>query len=256
MNKLLPIALLMAGATLTAGSLLAAAPALAQQGCGAQVAKKKRGLGIQLARGLRGSLEGALRGDGNLASDLQGTAKQGAERSVRDGLDTAKCNETQPREGAPDTTTASAPPAETATQRAQSKVAANDAKYPSRMTIPAEWTTAKAAYDAFGKVRCSECEGGYAYSGWVSWPRDEFSGKYNGTEKRLSALPIGHVHRWSANGFAGTLTINGEEHVNGFRCRKMTYRLEKDGKNAERPGLMCWGKSSEYAASDSWVGVF
>ena len=50
--------------------------------------------------------------------------------------------------------------------------------------------------------------------------------------------------------------MDGEGQVNGFRCRKMTYRLERDGKSAERPGLICWGKANEYAGSDSWVGVF
>ncbi|MEI4508880.1 hypothetical protein WBQ88_19725 [Sphingopyxis sp. CCNWLW253] len=244
----------MIAALLVAGTTTATfypAAAQAGEGCAAQTAKKKRGVGLQLARGLKGSIEGALRGDGDLGSDLQGTAGQAAERSSRDAQGAAECDKAPPRESA---SNASAP--ETATQRAQRKMAASDAKYPSRMTIPDDWKTAKAAYDEFGKVKCMSCEGGYGYSGWPDWPRDEFSGKYNGTEKRLSQFPVGHVYRWSSNGFAGTLTVDGEEQVNGFRCRKMTYRLEKGGKSAARPSLICWGKANEYAGSDSWVGVF
>lgn len=240
-------------ALLVAGTATAAfypAAAQAREGCAAQTAKKKRGVGLQLARGLKGSIEGALRGDGDLASDLQGTAGQAGGRSSRDALTAAECDKT-PKGGA---SNASAP--ETATQRAQRKMAASDAKYPSRMTIPDDWKTAKATYDEFGKVKCTGCEGGYTFAGWPDWPRDEFSGKYNGAETRLSRLPIGHVHRWSSNGFAGTLTVDGEEQVNGFRCRKMTYRIEKGGKSAARPSLLCWGKANEYAGSDSWVGVF
>jgi len=269
MKRYLPIALLAAGTILAVGTVMPPAPAQAQEGCSAPEAKpkKKRGLGGLMgavrSNGLVGSVAGAMRGDGNLRADLQGAAQREVERGADRVLDAAataaECNESRPAkadgEPAADTAAAVSKP-ETSTERARREMAASDAKYPSRMTIPAEWKTAKTAYDEFGKVKCFGCEGGYAYSGWPDWPRDEYSGKYGGAEKRLSNLPIGHTHRWSANGFAGTLTVNGEEQVNGFRCRKMTYRLEKDGKNAERPSLVCWGKANEYAGSDSWVGVF
>ncbi len=249
---------------LATGAALAVCPATAQarEGCGAQAQKpqKKRGLGglLSAARssGLTGSIAGALRGDGNLASDLTGTAERAAMDATDGALASADCAQV-PTDGTASETPATRDTApETATQRAQRKMAANDAKYPSRMTIADDWKAAKTAYDAFGKVRCTGCEGGYAYAGWIDWPRDEYSGKYNGAETRLSRLPIGHVHRWSSNGFVGTLTVDGEEQVNGFRCRKMTYRLEKGGQSAARPGLICWGKANEYAGSDSWVGVF
>ncbi|RHW18849.1 hypothetical protein D1610_01485 [Sphingomonas gilva] len=222
--------------------------------------KKKRGLGglfsAVRSSGLEGSIAGTLRGDGDLKSDLTGSARAAAER----GLARAACADSATvtegsSEASGDEGAARAAPI-SATERARREMAAADAKYPSRMPIPPEWQAAKEAYDEFGKVVCFGCEGGHAYSGWPDWPRDEFSGKYGGDEKRLSRFPIGHVHRWSANGFAGSLTIAGEETVNGFRCRKLRYRLEKAGKSAERPGLICWGKANEYAGSDSWVGVF
>jgi len=268
MKRLLPVTLFAAGTTLSAGIMLAPAPVQAQDGCAAAEAKpkKKRGLGGLLgavrSNGLVGSVAGAMRGDGNLRADLQGAAQREVERGAGQVLAAAECAEARPTEepadnGQPEVKAAvERKPQETSTQRAKREMAASDAKYPSRMTIPAEWKTAKTAYDEFGKVKCFGCEGGFAYSGWPDFPRDEFSGKYGGAEKRLSNFAIGHVHRWSSNGFAGTLTINGEEQVNGFRCRKMTYRIEKGGKSAERPSLICWGKANEYAGSDSWVGVF
>jgi hypothetical protein len=218
-------------------------PAQAQQVCSAEKAKK-RGLG-RLMTGLKGSIGGAVRGDGDLGSDLAGTAAASARAA-------ATCLPPDASEGRQITADASADPAAPASRKPK----ADKIAYPSRMPIAEEWKTAKQAYEDFGKVRCSDCEGGYAYSGWPSWPRDEFDGKYNANEKRLVRLPIGHVHHWSATGFAGTLTVNGEEEHHGFQCRRLTYRLEKAGQSAERPGLLCRGKQNEYAGSESWVGVF
>lgn len=232
--------------------------------CAVAAKPKKRGLGglfsAVRSSGLEGAIAGAFRGEGDLKSDLTGTARAAAERGFADAEARAACADAAVVEKGSDETggDGEAPRAASisATERARREMAAADAKYPSRMPIPSEWQAAKAAYEEFGKVKCFGCEGGYAYSGWPDWPRDEYSGKYGGAETRLSRLPIGHVHRWSSNGFAGSLTIVGEETVNGFRCRKMRYRLEKGSTSAERPSLICWGKANQYAGSDSWVGVF
>ena len=64
-------------AALAMAMVWSAAPAQAEQVCSAKKAKK-RGLG-RLMTGLRGSVEGALRGDGDLGSDLAGTAAASAE---------------------------------------------------------------------------------------------------------------------------------------------------------------------------------
>ena len=253
--------------TLAAGLLLATGlilpePAQAQSDCAAQAKKRRPSLfGAEGAGGLFTRLEGAARGQRNLGRDIKDTAQTGAEQRAREAATVAGCKASEKAEpkaasAASHTGREVRPAPETATQRAARQQAESDKQYPSRMEIPQEWRTAKEAYTEFGKVRCTGCEGGFAYAGWPSWPRDEFDGKHNGAETRLSRLPIGHVHRWTANGFAGSLSIDAEETVNGFRCRKMTYRLTKDGKSAERPGLMCWGKSNQFAASDSWVGVF
>lgn len=259
--KTLPLFALAGGLALAGGAMLPS-PARAQDDCATQAKKRRPSLfGAEGAGGLFRRLEGVARGDRNLGRDLKDTAETAASQRASEATSVAACRTTQPKkpkddaEAAPPSSDA-ARPAETATERAARRQAESDKQYPSRMDIPQEWRTAKDAYTEFGKVRCTGCEGGFAYSGWPSWPRDEFDGKQNGSETRLSRLPIGHVHRWTANGFAGTLSIDSEETVNGFRCRKMTYRLAKDGKSAERPGLMCWGKSNQFSANDSWVGVF
>jgi hypothetical protein len=139
---------------------------------------------------------------------------------------------------------------------ARRQPATTDVKYPSRMPPPADFAAIKAAYDAFGKVRCHGCEGGYAYDGWASFPRDDYSSKYNGSAQRLGSLAVGHVHRWKGAESTGTLTIVAEDTVNGFRCRRLSYRLTKGGASAERPGLLCWGYANEYAGSESWNEVY
>jgi hypothetical protein len=229
----------------TSITLMVSAPAEAQQVCSAEKAKK-RGFG-RLMTGLKGSIGGALRGDGNLASDLAGTAQASVEAAAACvPPDASEARSSRPAARQSEGSVAAAP-----------KPAVAAARYPSQaITIPQHWKAAKEAYDEFGKVRCTGCEGGYAYSGWPSWPRDEFDGKYGGSETRLSRLPVGHVHRWTANGFSGSLTVNAEEEHEGFKCRRMTYRLEKDGRDAERPSLMCFGHQNQFASKESWVGVF
>lgn len=258
--KISPLVTLVGGLALAGGAMLPS-PASAQDDCAEQAKKRRPSLfGAEGAGGLFSRVEGAVRGDRNLGTDIKDTARTGASQRASEARSVAGCRAAQPKErkvaeGTPPSSDAPRQ-TETATERAARRQAESDRQYPSRMEIPVEWRTAKDAYAEFGKVRCTGCEGGFAYSGWPSWPRDEFDGKHNGAETRLSRLPIGHLHRWTANGFSGSLSIDSEEQVNGFRCRTMTYRLEKDGKSAERPGLMCWGKSNQFAASDSWVGVF
>jgi hypothetical protein len=133
---------------------------------------------------------------------------------------------------------------------------AQQIKYPSRMSPPLGFATTKAAYDQFGKVRCSSCEGGYAFDGWPKFARDELSGKYNEHGLRLGAMVPGQVHRWNGAEASGTLTVVGEETLGGFRCRHLQYHLTKGGASAERPGLVCWGYGNEYAASENWHEVY
>jgi hypothetical protein len=129
-------------------------------------------------------------------------------------------------------------------------------RYPSELPRPAGFEAVKAAFTDFGKVDCSSCEGGFGYDSWPSFPRDELSGKYNESGKRLGALPVGHVHRWKGAESSGTLTVLAEETVGGFRCKKLQYRLVKGDASADRPGLVCWGYASSFASSEDWNEVY
>jgi hypothetical protein len=129
-------------------------------------------------------------------------------------------------------------------------------QYSSELPRPAGFEAVKAAFSQFGKVACSSCEGGFGHDSWPSFPRDEFSGKYNETGKRLGAFPVGHVHRWKGVASSGTLTVLAEETVGGLRCKKLQYRLVKGNASADRPGLVCWGYANGFARSEDWNEVY
>lgn len=128
--------------------------------------------------------------------------------------------------------------------------------YPSQLPVPEGFAAVKKAYDDFGKVRCTSCEGGYAYDGWPVFPRDATPRPYNGSKHILGEFPIGHVHRWKGSESQGSLTIVSEEPVGGFRCRQLLYRLTKGSASAERPGLLCWGYANQFAGSEGWNQVY
>lgn len=143
-----------------------------------------------------------------------------------------------------------------AAKPAARKQSASTVQYPSQMPPPDGFAAVKQAYDDFGKVRCTSCEGGYAYDGWAVFPRDETPRPYNGSKHILGEFAIGHVHRWQGAEAQGSLTIVSEEPVQGFRCRQLLYRLTKDGASAERPGLICWGYANQFAGSEGWNMVY
>lgn len=261
-------ALLLAAAAL---SIPTVAVAQSSSGCpaaaaDAKPAKKKFGLGglIGAARnsGLIGSLAGAARGDGNLKADVTDAARVAATRAGESALNCAS------------SAGASEPPAAGQAEADQPRVmqqgalvrpqvsaparasAASSLSYPSEIAKPAGFEAIRRAYDDFGKVACKECEGGFAFDGWAVFPRDDFSGKYNGDAQRIGSWPVGHVHRWTGNESSGTLTVLAEQTISGFRCRTLRYRLAKGSASAERPGLLCWGRLNQFAGKESWVEVY
>ncbi len=104
--------------------------------------EKKRGLGGLLAAarksGLGGSIAGALRGDGNLASRLEGTAQRARSppRKRPPVRRTAMIRKASPSDVQPASTDRAAP--ETAPEGASRKWAAAETKYPRGAMIPAE----------------------------------------------------------------------------------------------------------------------
>jgi len=259
-------ALLIAAACL---SVPASAAVQAPTGCPAASApapakKKKVSLGglIGAARsaGLMGSVAGAMRGDGNLGADIKGAGKAAATRAAESALNCAAsagaaAGSAPTQADSPEVMELDIPARSQAATPTRVKAAAR-LSYPSEIAKPAGFEATRHAYDDFGKVDCSDCEGGFAYDGWAVFPRDEYSGKYNGDAQRLGGWPVGHVHRWKGNESSGTLTVVAEQTVSGFRCRTLLYRLAKGKASAERPGLLCWGRANQFAGKESWNHVY
>ena len=126
---------------------------------------------------------------------------------------------------------------------------------PRQLPIPEEAKAQKAAFEAFGRYDCSDCEGGRGYDAWV---RHFLPTSYGSPtlEDRIAAMKTGESFQWKGNTAVGTLTILGEEPVGGFSCKQVQYRLQREQESAERAGLFCLGKSSQYSASESWQEVY
>ena len=128
---------------------------------------------------------------------------------------------------------------------------------PGLMPIAAEIKDRKRAFDEFGKVRCSSCEGGYSYDSWANhFFHSELRGEPNGWAKKLAAMQVGEELNWQGNESYGTIAMRSQEQVNGFDCKTYSWSLEKGASSAQRDGLICWGKASDFSASDSWVEVY
>lgn len=156
------------------------------------------------------------------------------------------------------TNTAAIPaPASAAAPAVKAKKAPPPGVYPGTITVGADIKAKKDAFDEFGKVRCNDCEGGYSYDSWTQiFFNGELAGEYNGWAKKLGNLRVGERLTWKGKASNGTLTVVSDSPVEGFRCKHLTYRLDKPNASAERPGLVCWGKLNEYSSNDSWVIVY
>ncbi|WP_296600868.1 hypothetical protein [Phenylobacterium sp.] len=132
---------------------------------------------------------------------------------------------------------------------------ARSVKYPSDLRFSPELDAQKKAFVEFGKVRCSDCEGGYSYDAWAR-QLVSLDGSYNAFEKKLGGLALGQRLTWKGAQSLGSITVVSEEAVNGWPCKQLKWELKKGQQSAERPGLLCYGKASSYSGSDSWIEVF
>jgi hypothetical protein len=122
------------------------------------------------------------------------------------------------------------------------------------MEFSAETKALLTAFDEFGRVACSGCEGGRTYDSWANKGLKVGSG-YGAWDKHLGALNVGQTLDWQGAESKGRITVLSETPVAGFRCKQLKWELFKGAERAERPGLVCWGKMSPYSGSDSWVEV-
>lgn len=151
-------------------------------------------------------------------------------------------------------------PVETSQEAASAQTApeapAPKARYIDSLKTPSDVEMKKAEYNKFGEVSCNDCEGGIELDGRPTFPFDEFSGRYNERAKRAGSWPIGHVHRWQGRASRGTLTLLSEERVDGFQCRRLEYRLERDGSSVSRPGLICLGLANSSSDVENWHEIY
>lgn len=128
--------------------------------------------------------------------------------------------------------------------------------YIDELRVPPEIEARKASYNKFGEVSCNDCEGGIDFDGRPKFPYDQFSGQYGERAKRAGSWPIGHVHRWQGKASKGSLTVTREEQVDGFRCRRLEYRLEKGSVSTTRPGLICFGLANRSSEIENWHEIY
>lgn len=129
-------------------------------------------------------------------------------------------------------------------------------RFVSDIPKPSDAAAQRAAYLKFGEVSCNDCEGGIDFDSRIKFDFDQYSGKYNEIPQRAGAWPIGHVHRWRGKAATGTLTVVNEEQVEGFRCRRLEYKLVKGTASAIRPSLICFGLASSESSVENWHEVY
>lgn len=130
------------------------------------------------------------------------------------------------------------------------------AKYVNDLRTPPEVEALKAEYNKFGEASCRDCEGGIELDGRPTFPYDQYSGKYNERAARAGNWPVGHTHRWQRKESAGTLAVKAEERVEGFRCRRLEYRLQKGQASISRPGLICYGLANSSSEIENWHEIY
>lgn len=97
----------------------------------------------------------------------------------------------------------------------------------------------KRAFADASRVRCGDCEGGYAYDSWanVFAEKDASKSKF---DARVAALPIGKSITWTGAKYKGEVVATGELPIGTTPCKQYRWTLRLGGKvTAERDGLFC-----------------
>ena len=206
-------------------------------------------------------LEGlARRAADRVASEARRRAEGAAEdlmsrRSTDDAEEAGETQEPNP----PEATNARS------TQRTAPRVAARAAEGPAPWPLNAGAATYTGelqfdpiyaqqykAVETFGKSRCNDCEGGYAYDTFISHYID--AAAQGGVPARVGRMAIGESLTWRGEVTTGRLEVLSDTPVGAFPCKQVRLTLTKGQENQEALGLYCKGKSHAYAA-DMWVRV-
>lgn len=118
-------------------------------------------------------------------------------------------------------------------------------KSPREYKFSPELQDRKTAYVQFGRVRCGDCEGGYAFDTWARQYMPSRS-EYNAFEKMIAGLGVGQSWSWRPSGSVGTVTVVSKEPVGGFECSQVRWELKRGKASASSPGLFCWNNAREF----------
>jgi hypothetical protein len=99
---------------------------------------------------------------------------------------------------------------------------------------------AKTAFREASKIRCTGCEGGYAFDAWGGQEFVKNGVRTKQTPNILIELQQGEYIGWKGNKYNVTITATGSHPIGDFPCKQYHYVL-KDGKNivAEYDGMYC-----------------
>lgn len=121
---------------------------------------------------------------------------------------------------------------------------------PGQLEFSPEDQAGRARFDEFGKVRCSDCEGGYAFETWVRHAIPSLWGPHV-LENRLGGMAVGEAIRWTGGrGAQYALTVTSEHAIGPWPCKQLRWTAVRGSEAAERPGLIC-----KATGSDNWTEV-
>lgn len=195
---------------------------------------------------LAAALTLSLAGEASAQGFLKSLARQAAAAAIQHAAQQPASSESAADEPGPSESDEPAPP----TPRAKSRP-----KTLADIVRPADAPERKKAFEAFSRVRCNDCEGGYAYDAWAKH-HVKVGYEYNAFENKIGGLVLGEAVTWKGVASRGSITVVGEDPVDGFRCKQLKWELVKGAERAERPGLYCFGYAGPSSGAETWVELY
>lgn len=209
---------------------------------------------------------GRLMGAAGIAAitGRKAAAKAAADAAVRDTVDSTRENAVAQASAAGCRDGETPPPVDNEASataqkntRARKSTSSTSYKRPGEIPVSAEVKAQKAAFVEFSKVHCSDCEGGYDYEAWANrYFYSEWLGDPKAWTAKLASMEPGAKLHWQGKENYGTIAMREQAQIAGFNCKKYDWTLEKGKASAQREGLICWGKASDFSANESWVEVY
>ena len=158
-------------------------------------------------------------------------------------------------------TPAATPPTASAPAQAATGVAAGlrapvPVRYLPTMRTPGEMEFSQADQDArtalrmFGRVDCTDCEGGYDFETWVKHQVPAMWGN-NVLGNHLGGLAVGQNLTWTGRTSRGqyAITVVDTQSVGKWECKQLVWSGRRGERTADAPGLIC-------KVGDNWLEVF